>query len=83
MPLQDELNALIQSNRDIVERARTHVGNLAHALKTPLSVITNEAREQKGPLADKVVEQAETCGRKLPTISTGRGLRHGQTPSAT
>ncbi len=59
MPLQDELNALIQSNRDIVERARTHVGNLAHALKTPLSVITNEAREQKGPLADKVVEQAE------------------------
>jgi len=59
VPLQDELNALIQSNREIVERARTHVGNLAHALKTPLSVITNEAREQKGPLADKVVEQAE------------------------
>jgi signal transduction histidine kinase len=59
VPLQDELNALIQSNRDIVERARTHVGNLAHALKTPLSVITNEAREQNGPLADKVVEQAE------------------------
>ncbi|MEM9592356.1 MAG: histidine kinase, partial [Pseudomonadota bacterium] len=37
-PLQSELNALIQSNRDVVERARTHVGNLAHALKTPLSV---------------------------------------------
>ena len=58
-PLQQELNALIQSNRDVVERARTHVGNLAHALKTPLSVISNEARAHKGALADKVVEQAE------------------------
>ncbi|HSD92328.1 MAG TPA: ATP-binding protein [Methyloceanibacter sp.] len=58
-PLQQELNALIQSNREIVDRARTHVGNLAHALKTPLSVIANEARTQEGPLAAKVVEQAE------------------------
>jgi signal transduction histidine kinase len=58
-PLQHELNALIDSNREIVERARTHVGNLAHALKTPLSVIANEARTHEGPLASKVVEQAE------------------------
>jgi len=58
-PLQQELNALIQSNREIVDRARTHVGNLAHALKTPLSVISNEARAHKGPLSSKVVEQAE------------------------
>jgi signal transduction histidine kinase len=58
-PLQQELNALIQSNREIVDRARTHVGNLAHALKTPLSVISNEARAHEGPLASKVIEQAE------------------------
>jgi signal transduction histidine kinase len=58
-PLQQELNALIDSNREIIERARTHVGNLAHALKTPLSVIANEARTHEGPLAAKVVEQAE------------------------
>jgi len=57
-PLQEELNALIQSNQDIIERARTHVGNLAHALKTPLSVITNEARERDGEFAAKVAEQA-------------------------
>jgi signal transduction histidine kinase len=57
-PLQQELNAVIQSNREIVDRARTHVGNLAHALKTPLSVISNEARTQEGPLAAKVIEQA-------------------------
>ena len=58
-PLQQELNALIQSNREIVERARTHVGNLAHALKTPLSVISNEARTHEGPLSTKVIEQAQ------------------------
>lgn len=58
-PLQEELNALIASNQDIIDRARTQVGNLAHALKTPLAVITNEAREDKGPLGRKIVEQAE------------------------
>jgi signal transduction histidine kinase len=57
-PLAVELNALIVSNREIVERARTHVGNLAHGLKTPLSVIANETRASGGPLADKVGEQA-------------------------
>jgi signal transduction histidine kinase len=55
----EELNLLIQSNVEIVERARTQVGNLAHALKTPLSVLTNEAAAQDGPLAAKVREQAE------------------------
>ena len=58
-PLQQELNALLKSNQDIVERARTHVGNLAHALKTPLAVITNEAREDQSPLGRKVTEQAQ------------------------
>jgi signal transduction histidine kinase len=57
-PLVDELNLLIGANRDIVERARTQVGNLAHALKTPLSVIVNEANAAPGPLAEKVSEQA-------------------------
>ena len=58
-PLVAELNALIEANQQVIERARTQVGNLAHALKTPLSVITNEARSVKGPLADKVIEQTE------------------------
>jgi signal transduction histidine kinase len=64
-PLAIELNALLKSNQDVVERARTQVGNLAHALKTPLSVITNEARSSQGPLADKVAEQAETMRRQI------------------
>jgi len=59
-PLARETNALIDANREIVERARTHVGNLAHALKTPLSVIVNEANARgDDPLAVKVREQAE------------------------
>ena len=57
-PLAGELNLMIQANRDVVERARTQVGNLAHALKTPLSVIMNEAGAETGPLATKVGEQA-------------------------
>ena len=56
-PLVQDLNALIDSNREIVERARTHVGNLAHALKTPLAVLQNEARAVDGPLATKLTEQ--------------------------
>jgi signal transduction histidine kinase len=57
-PLADELNLLISANRDILERARTQVGNLAHALKTPLSVIVNEADAAPSSLAEKVSEQA-------------------------
>jgi signal transduction histidine kinase len=59
-PLARETNALIDANREIVERARTHVGNLAHALKTPLSVMVNEAAARADdPLAVKVKEQTE------------------------
>ena len=57
-PLASELNLLVVANREVVERARNEVGNLAHALKTPLSVIINEAGEDESQLAVKVREQA-------------------------
>ncbi|WP_348272657.1 ATP-binding protein [Pannonibacter tanglangensis] len=57
-PLAVELNALIRSNAEVVDRARTHVGNLAHALKTPLSVLSNEAALSDDAFARKVSEQA-------------------------
>jgi signal transduction histidine kinase len=59
-PLARETNELIDANKEIVERARTHVGNLAHALKTPLSVMVNEASARPGDaFAMKVLEQAD------------------------
>lgn len=58
LPLVRELNALIDANQEVVERARTHVGNLAHALKTPLSVLLNEAGTRDDPLAVRVRDQA-------------------------
>ena len=56
-PLAREVNALIDTNRDIVVRARTHVGNLAHALKTPLSVLLNETANRGDAIGEKVQEQ--------------------------
>lgn len=40
-PLASEINILLEHNEKIVQRAKTHVGNLAHALKTPLTIISN------------------------------------------
>src|SRR5246127_2109484 len=65
-PLARETNALIDANRGIVERARTHVGNLAHAIKTPLSVIVNEASAHgPDPFANKVLEQADVMRNQV------------------
>ncbi len=65
LPLQEELNALIQANISVVERARTHVGNLAHALKTPLSVIMNEAASQNNDFAGKIAQQAAIMRQQI------------------
>jgi signal transduction histidine kinase len=65
-PLARETNALLDANREIVERARTHVGNLAHALKTPLSVVLNEvAGRADDVLAAKVTEQANIMREQI------------------
>src|SRR5262249_6049162 len=58
-PLARETNALIDANREIGERARSHVGNPAHALKTPLSVMVNEAASRNDGFAVKVREQTD------------------------
>jgi signal transduction histidine kinase len=56
-PLANELNALVAHNQEVVERQRTHVGNLAHALKTPISVMMTEAGLHDGPLSGVVSQQ--------------------------
>ncbi len=64
-PLVEEINALIAANERVVERARTHVGNLAHALKTPLTVLRNEAAREDGRLAQAVRTQTEIISRHI------------------
>ncbi len=58
-PLASEVNALIDSNRRIVERARMQVGNLAHSLKTPIAVLLNESRVLEKSHGELVKSQAE------------------------
>ena len=66
-PLVDEVNALIAGNRRIIERARVQVGNLAHGLKTPLSVITNEAQEVSGERGRTLLDQARRMRTQVDT----------------
>ncbi|HEY1364165.1 MAG TPA: sensor histidine kinase [Xanthobacteraceae bacterium] len=89
-PLARETNALIEANREIVMRARTHVGNLAHALKTPISVMLNEAaargddafaakmREQTEIMRDQVarhLERARLAAARVAAIGTITDVR--------
>jgi signal transduction histidine kinase len=62
-PLAVELNALIDYGEALIERARTHVGNLAHALKTPLTVLANEATRREGPRTALVARQVTQMRR--------------------
>ncbi len=64
-PLVDEANQLIAHIGEVVERARTHVGNLAHALKTPLSVLANEADANEGPLAAAVSRETQAMQESI------------------
>jgi signal transduction histidine kinase len=64
-PLTEELNALMEHNEVQAEEARRHAGNLAHALKTPLTVITNAATAQSPDIADTVIREATTMRRQV------------------
>jgi signal transduction histidine kinase len=64
-PLKEELNALLEHNEVQAEEARRHAGNLAHALKTPLTVITNAATALSPDLAATVCREATTMRRQV------------------
>jgi len=64
-PLAAELNSLIEHSAEVVGRARTHVSNLAHYLKTPLTVLASEAEADPGPLAEAVKRQVEIMRRQV------------------
>jgi signal transduction histidine kinase len=68
-PLVDDFNAVLRRHGEVVERARTQAGNLAHALKTPLTVLENAARAQPpadgAALATLVREQVQASRRHI------------------
>ncbi|WP_066514299.1 sensor histidine kinase [Sphingobium cloacae] len=65
LPMVEELNALLAHNERQAEEARTHAGNLAHALKTPLTVIMNAATARSPDLGDTVIREATTMRRQV------------------
>jgi len=64
-PMVEELNALVAHNDKQAEEARRHAGNLAHALKTPLTVIMNAATAHADDLPVTVVREARTMRRQV------------------
>lgn len=64
-PLVDELNAVLAHDAELVERARTQAGNLAHAIKTPLAVLANAAAREEGGLAAVVTDQVASAQRQV------------------
>ncbi len=65
VPLADELNGLLDHTGEVLARARAHVGNLAHALKTPLAVLTNESAAPTPDIAATVGAQTEMMRRQV------------------
>lgn len=59
MPVANEINSLIDANKQVIDRARTHVGNLAHTLKTPISVLLNASDNKTDENSKLVFEQVK------------------------
>jgi signal transduction histidine kinase len=64
-PMVEELNALLAHSDKQAEEARTHAGNLAHALKTPLTVLTNAASAHAPDLDETVLREAALMRRQV------------------
>ena len=64
-PMVEELNALLAHSDRQAEEARTHAGNLAHALKTPLTVLTNAATAHAPDLDETVLREASVMRRQV------------------
>jgi signal transduction histidine kinase len=65
LPLVDEINELLAHSEAQAEEARRHAGNLAHALKTPLTVINNAATAHADDLAPTVIRESATMRRQV------------------
>jgi len=64
-PLTEEINQLLAHSEEQAEEARRHAGNLAHALKTPLTVITNAATAHSADLDATVIRESQAMRRQV------------------
>jgi signal transduction histidine kinase len=64
-PLAEELNGMLDQTTEVLGRARSHVGNLAHALKTPLAVLRNKSASPTEKIPDIVDEQTQLMRRHV------------------
>ena len=74
VPLARALNGLLEANAQTVARARTHVGNLAHALKGPLATLTLRAREGEAALLAQMNRMIRWHLRRAATAGPGAGI---------
>ncbi|HET9817483.1 MAG TPA: HAMP domain-containing sensor histidine kinase, partial [Xanthobacteraceae bacterium] len=64
-PLTEEINQLLAHSEEQAEEARRHAGNLAHALKTPLTVINNAATANSPDLDETVIRESAAMRRQV------------------
>ncbi len=68
-PLVSDLNALLDHREKMVRRAQAKAGDLAHGLKTPLALLSQEAEraraERQPELADRIGQQVERMRRQI------------------
>lgn len=64
-PLVDELNYLLDHNETLLKRARNQLGDLAHSVKNPLTVIRNEARSLSGKSGQLILDQSHVMANSI------------------
>lgn len=80
-PLVSDLNEVLAANRDMLQRARAQAGNLAHALRTPLSILTAEAErlatEGHAEAAEAILQECRGMRRQIDhQIARARAAAH-------
>lgn len=73
-PLVADFNSVLEHDAAVLQRAREQAGNLAHALKTPLSVLLNRVRTLEGPLREELEGDLAEIDRQVR-----RRLAHART----
>ncbi len=86
-PLVNDLNALLDHREQAVRRAVARAGDLAHGLKTPLAVLSQEAERAAAAgqheLAQAVSQQVERMRRQVEShLAHARAAASGATPGA-